>query len=165
MYINNTVNIDAKIKPKEIFLFKLRLLLNRTEYGFSTGMSIFGLTYYIDLFFRNDIRSINIIQEIASHFPSSVIAPVFPIIIGSIIINTYSQTKKEFKDIEYMHINYFFSNFGISFSWKTEDNIPWNSVTKIKETSKYYFIYTSKSNALLIPKRGFENNGRIILLN
>jgi len=97
VYINNTINIDVKIKPKEIFFLKLKLLLNSKKYGFFTGISIFGLIYYIDLFLRNDIISINIIQEITSHFPGSVIALVFPVVIGSTIINIYSKTKKELK--------------------------------------------------------------------
>ncbi|HHV99626.1 MAG TPA: YcxB family protein [Clostridiaceae bacterium] len=165
MYINNTININAKIKPKEIFFLKLRLFLNRAEYGFLTGMSILGLIYYIDLFLRNDIRSINIIQEISSHFPGSVIALAFPVAIGSTIINIYSKTKKELKDIEYMYINYFFSDFGISFTWKEEKNISWNRIAKIKETSKYYYIYTSRNSVLLVPKRDFSNNDNIISLN
>jgi len=162
VYINNTINIDVKIKPKEIFFLKLKLLLNSEKYGFFTGMSIFGLIYYIDLFLRNDIMSINIIQEITSHFPGSVIALVFPVVIGSTIINIYSKTKKELKNIEYIHINYFFSDFGITFTWKEESNISWNRITKIKETSKYYYIYTSKNSVLLIPKRDFSNNDNII---
>lgn len=165
MYINNTVNIDTKIKPKEILLLKLRLLFNRAEYGFMTGISILGLIYYISLLLGNDIRSIDIRQEISSHFPSSVIALVFPIVIGSTIVKTYFQTKKEFMGIESMDINYFFSDFGITFTWKTEKSIQWNSITKIKETSKYYFIYTSRNSALLVPKRDFENTDKIILLN
>lgn len=161
MVNNKTINIDAKIKPSEMLMCKYRLLFNNPWYGIMTGITILGLIYYISLFNRENIATIDFQKEVTSHFPGSVITIIFPVLIVSLLIKNYISNKKQFKGMNLIEMNYFFSDFGITYSWKTECNITWNNICKVKETKKLFLIFTVGHSLLLLPKRSFENNEQI----
>lgn len=164
MYVDRIVNIDARIEAKEILFCKYRLLLNKPEYGFMTGISVLGFIYFVSLFFSNDFEKFDFGRDILSHFPGSIIAIVSPILVIFIVIKNWISNKKEFKNEKFIRMNFFFSNFGLTFSSKTETNVSWNNINRVLEKRKYFFIYTSEHSLVLVPKRDFENSEQIELL-
>ncbi len=165
MYKRETNSIDVILKEKDILLCKYRLLLNKPEYGVMTGISVFGLIYIIRLFMTVGIESINFERDISSHLLGIVISIFFPILIIAILTKNWANTKKEFRNEKLFRMNYFFSDFGITIAYKTENNISWNNVSKVKESRKNFIIYLNENGLLLIPKKCFQDAEQIEVLN
>ncbi len=161
MYNSENITIDVSLTEKDILLCKYRLLLNKSEYGVMTGITVFGLVYIIGLFISVGITSINFERDISSHIPGIVIAVLFPILIIYSLVKVWIQNKKEFRDNKLIRMNYFFSDFGITVTYKTEKNISWNKVFKVKEDRKNFIIYPRENSLLLIPKRSFDDTEQI----
>jgi hypothetical protein len=88
----------------------------------------------------------------------------FPILIILILIKNWAQNKKEFGSEKVTGINYFFSDFGVTTTYKTEKNISWNNVSKVKENRNILIIYPNEDSLLLIPKKFFKGSERIKVL-
>lgn len=161
---SETVSVDVVLSEKDLLLCKYRLLLNKHEYGIMTGVSVLGLVYIVGLFITTGIKSIDFERDISSHLPGLIIAAFFPILIMFMLIKILVQNKKEFGDGECIKMNYFFSNFGITTTYTTENNISWNNVSKVKESRKNFIIYPNENSLLLIPKRFFQDSEQIEVL-
>ncbi len=164
MYKSETVSVDVSLTQKDILFCKYRLLLNKPEYGVMTGISVFSLIYIIRLFMTVGLRGINFESDISPHLTGVAIAVIFPIIIFRIIVKNWRLTKEEFKVEKIMKMNCFFSDFGITTTYKMENNIPWNSISKVIESKNNFIIYSSENSIILIPKKCFKDTGQIAVL-
>lgn len=61
-------------------------------------------------------------------------------------------------------MSYFFSEFGVTTTYKIENYISWNNISKVKESRNNFIIYTSENSLLLVPKKYFKNTNQIEIL-
>jgi|GEM_PF-6738500 len=164
MYKSETVSVDVSLTEKDMLLCKYRLLLNKPEYGVMTGISVFSLIYIIQLFMTVGLNAINFERDISPHLLGIAIAVIFPIIIILILVKNWRLTKEEFKVEKIIRMNYVFSDFGMTTTYKDENNISWNSISKVIESKNNFIIYSSGTSLILIPKKCFKDTGQIEVL-
>ncbi len=156
---NNIINVDAKLEANEVLICKYKLLLNNPFYGFLTAISIVNLVGLIGIFISKGFEGF--FQEFSEHFPGTLIGIAFPFFIVFLLVKNYIINRLQFKNIRYLEINYFFSDFGITITFKKEENISWNRIGKVQETKKHFIINKSDDGVLLVPKKDFINNNDI----
>jgi ABC-type transport system involved in cytochrome bd biosynthesis fused ATPase/permease subunit len=54
-------------------------------------------------------------------------------------------------------LNYTFNEEGIQYDVPDSNgNLKWSAITKVKESKEFFYLYTTKVTAIIIPKRAFK---------
>ncbi len=153
MSTSNNLNIEIQVSLQfnEIFKFNLSLLFRKVWYQFLFIMSIVAIISFPFSFNNEYIMSQSNI----------LVTRIIVIFVAMLLpINIYLKLKKSIlidnKAIE--EFSFDFSELGIECnSLSVSSNTYWSKVSKVEETKRYFWIFTSEVSGFIIPKRCFKS--------
>ncbi len=156
---NLNIEIQVSLQFNDFFKFNLSLLFRKVWYQLLFIMSIFAIMTFPISFTDDYIRS----------QPNILITRIVVIFVVILLpISIYLKLKKSIlidkKAIEEFRFD--FSELGIECtSLSVSSNTYWSKVSKVEETKRYFWIFTSEESGFIIPKRCFKSPEQLNNLN